>query len=287
MSLFSRHNPDRAAEKSAAEKSAAEVEADAAPEVTSDSVETSVETSGEAIPEANQVASAAASAANSEINVEANPEVTAESSAADSESTDDPETVAVNSETSGENNAVQQSSAPAVQKTAGELMEEAYASWYAELSAEAEKMASRPEVVNTGVIDITHPHPTGAAQLYSHTLTRLSSLIRETNALAAARIQLSRLHDTVREMESIHGFAPISLSAGLISWTALPAENSASAASTGSGASTDSMASTDSVANTSNTTSTDSTAPANPGADLSGESGAADKSDVELSLIHI
>lgn len=319
MSLFSRHNPDRAAEKSAAE-----VEADAAPEVTSDSVEASVG----AIPEADQVASATASVANSEINVEANPEVTAESSAADSEISDS-ESVAVNSETDGENNAtdsstesaesvestesadsvdsaensvstapasgenvevaaerrdkaVESSSAPAVQKTAGELMEEAYASWYAELSAEAEKMASRPEAVNMGVIDITHPHPTGAAQLYSHTLTRLSSLIRETNALAAARIQLSRLHDTVREMESIHGFAPISLSAGLISWTALPAENSASTASTSSATSTGSTASTDSVANTSNTTSTDNAAPANLGANLDEDSGGADKSDSEL-----
>lgn len=102
-----------------------------------------------------------------------------------------------------------------------ELINDAYASWHAELQERADA-ADRSVSKDRGVIDLTHAHPTGSAQFFGHSVTRLSSLIRENHAQRQARAELMHLQENIALMEEAHGHAPVTLSAGEITWTELP-----------------------------------------------------------------
>ncbi|MFC5370788.1 hypothetical protein [Arcanobacterium bovis] len=104
-----------------------------------------------------------------------------------------------------------------------ELMDIACSTWRDELTAkvlEADREAD--DARDSGQIDITRAHPTGSANLYSGMETRLSSLIREPHALERAKKRLAQLRTIVAKIEEEHGYAPISLSVGRVSWTQLP-----------------------------------------------------------------
>ncbi|MDY5585403.1 MAG: hypothetical protein SPG61_06415 [Arcanobacterium sp.] len=104
-----------------------------------------------------------------------------------------------------------------------QLVSQAYDSWHHSLSDEV--ITASQEAATTrlsGNIDITEAHPTGAARFYSHIETRLSSLIRETFRYKRAKAQLLRLQEIIIEAEEKHGYAPVSLAAGRVTWTELP-----------------------------------------------------------------
>ncbi|MDY6142708.1 MAG: hypothetical protein SPI14_00645 [Arcanobacterium sp.] len=98
------------------------------------------------------------------------------------------------------------------------LIDVAYDRWHEELSHKAQRADEERRVARNVVVDLTHPHPTGAAQLFSHTKTRLSSLIREPFALERAQKRLAELRELVTQYEAEYSYAPISLSMGRISW---------------------------------------------------------------------
>ncbi len=108
-----------------------------------------------------------------------------------------------------------------VSRSREELINDAYESWHAELQERADA-ADRSAAKDRGVIDLTHAHPTGSAQFFGHSATRLSSLIRENHALRQARAELMHLQENIAHMEEAHGHAPVTLSAGEITWTELP-----------------------------------------------------------------
>lgn len=102
-----------------------------------------------------------------------------------------------------------------------QLIDQLYRQWHTELAEKAEN-AGGGSGRNTGSIDLTHAHPTGAAQLYSHAPTRISLLVRERNAQNQAKRQLSVLKETVSAMAEKYGHAPVSLAQGAFTWTELP-----------------------------------------------------------------
>ncbi|XCB30788.1 hypothetical protein RQN30_05360 [Arcanobacterium hippocoleae] len=104
-----------------------------------------------------------------------------------------------------------------------ELAAAAYTAWVQALQEQtAAEAAAKTTARYFGQIDITRAHPTGAAQFYAHMETRLSSLIREPKAYARAKEKLAQLRELTRNIAEEHGFAPISLAAGRLSWTELP-----------------------------------------------------------------
>lgn len=132
-----------------------------------------------------------------------------------------PETTADEPETEAKDEASSTGmAAPAQKLSREELMDQLYQQWHTELSENAERAGGSSR--NTGSIDLTHAHPTGAAQLYSHTATRISLLVRERNAQNQAKRQLSILKDTVAAMAEQYGHAPVSLAIGSFTWTELP-----------------------------------------------------------------
>ncbi|WP_124054324.1 hypothetical protein [Arcanobacterium ihumii] len=104
-----------------------------------------------------------------------------------------------------------------------ELMDIACSVWRNELTFKvAESDEAAVATRDAGQIDISNAHPTGSANLYSHMETRLSSLIREPHSLERAKKRLTQLRGIATKLEDEHGYAPISLSVGKISWTELP-----------------------------------------------------------------
>lgn len=110
-----------------------------------------------------------------------------------------------------------------VQVNREQLVSQAYDSWHRNLTEEVTTAANAAASTRlSGNIDITEAHPTGAARFYSHIETRLSSLIRETFRYKRAKAQLLRLQEIIIEAEEKHGYAPVSLAAGRVTWTELP-----------------------------------------------------------------
>lgn len=95
----------------------------------------------------------------------------------------------------------------------------AYATWRSSLAHSAEDVHLDPS--RGDVLDLTNIHPTGAAQFYSGTPTPLTSLFRESESLASARLTCTALLDRVRELEESYGSAPVSLILGTLTWSEL------------------------------------------------------------------
>lgn len=103
--------------------------------------------------------------------------------------------------------------------TAKQLVGSAYRTWWTDLS-ETAQASSRPlSALDPAVIDLSSPHPTGGAQLYSGMPTLLSSLVREESALRIARGRLGNLRHQIRQLSESYGYAPVTLAIGEISWT--------------------------------------------------------------------
>ncbi|MFN8076832.1 MAG: AAA family ATPase [Kineosporiaceae bacterium] len=69
-----------------------------------------------------------------------------------------------------------------------------------------------------GWLDLTHAHPSGLAQLMAGRPTRLSSLVREPAAHAAARRRARQLRDAAEELVAERGIRAGYLAAGLATW---------------------------------------------------------------------
>lgn len=68
------------------------------------------------------------------------------------------------------------------------------------------------------IIDITHAHPSGIAQLYAGRATRLSSLVRDPAALAVARETARAMLVRAAEFAERFGAAPVYLALGVGQW---------------------------------------------------------------------
>lgn len=106
--------------------------------------------------------------------------------------------------------------------TRQDLIESAYASWHEELAEIAAKAARPFSSVDSAVVDLTSPHPTGSAQLYSGMPTLLSSLVREESAVKVARMRLATLNHRIGSLSEQYGYAPVTLATGELTWTELP-----------------------------------------------------------------
>lgn len=105
-------------------------------------------------------------------------------------------------------------------KTSAELISEEYEKWRTELEAQCDE-ETQPDSVY-GVIDLSHPHPTGGAQLFSGMPTRLTSLIREERAQRKALQRMEELFTTLEEARNTYGYAPVTLTTGQLLWSELP-----------------------------------------------------------------
>ncbi|WP_188043730.1 hypothetical protein [Changpingibacter yushuensis] len=115
------------------------------------------------------------------------------------------------------------------------LVQAAYATWRDELARVAED-ASRPfSSVDSSVVDLSSPHPTGSAQLYSGMPTLLSSLVREESALKVARMRLATLKHRIATLSEQYGYAPVTLATAELTWTELPDEPTPNASAAPSG----------------------------------------------------
>lgn len=103
-----------------------------------------------------------------------------------------------------------------------EKISRTYASWHTELSDVAAQAENSTHPHNPAIVDLTHPHPTGASQLYSGRPTLLSSLIREETAQKYARRRLETLRGRIESLSEQYGYAPVTLAVGQLSWTELP-----------------------------------------------------------------
>lgn len=112
--------------------------------------------------------------------------------------------------------------APVPTRSREELMDDAYARWHAELTSRAHAADEATSDQANGIIDLSHPHPTGAAQFSSGTPVRITSLVRERFAQQRALTNLQRLRATTHRITDMYGHAPVSLAVGRLTWTELP-----------------------------------------------------------------
>ena len=115
-----------------------------------------------------------------------------------------------------------------------ERLSRAYSDWHRELAVVADEAAVPIRAGDPAVVDLTHPHPTGASQLYSGKPTLLTSVIREESAQREAQAHLASLRTRMEGLSEQYGYAPVTLAIGHISWTELPAASSQSRAKGGS-----------------------------------------------------
>ncbi|MDD7384606.1 MAG: hypothetical protein SPI12_02520 [Actinomycetaceae bacterium] len=94
--------------------------------------------------------------------------------------------------------------------------------WYQRWHDALQRTAENESVPQAGAqnehVDLSHPHPTGSAQLYSGIPTRLTSLVREEHALSLARQRLAKLLDRIATVSEKYGSAPVHLAIGRVSW---------------------------------------------------------------------
>ncbi|MEE6273162.1 hypothetical protein V2J56_07360 [Georgenia sp. MJ206] len=74
-------------------------------------------------------------------------------------------------------------------------------------------------LLGDAIIDLTAAHPSGIAQLYAGRTTRLSNLVREGDALVAARRSARTVSARTDELAQRYGVAPTYLAVGVATWT--------------------------------------------------------------------
>lgn len=98
-----------------------------------------------------------------------------------------------------------------------ELLARAVDEWKQELAARLGTGSTANPTV-----DLTHPHPTGAAQLAAGSPTLITSLIREDKAQKDALAHLAQLREKIAAMRARHGYAMVDMAIGELTWTELP-----------------------------------------------------------------
>ena len=107
-----------------------------------------------------------------------------------------------------------------------ERLSRAYSDWHRELAVVADEATVPIRAGDPAVVDLTHPHPTGASQLYSGKPTLLTSVIREESAQREAQAHLASLRTRMEGLSEQYGYAPVTLAIGHMSWTELPVASS-------------------------------------------------------------
>ncbi len=82
----------------------------------------------------------------------------------------------------------------------------------------AEAAKEETQALRSSSVSLSSAHPGGLASLYAGIPTKLSTVIRESGSLAAARNDLESLQLFVEELRQKHGAADLYLSIGLASW---------------------------------------------------------------------
>lgn len=100
---------------------------------------------------------------------------------------------------------------------------EACARWREELQRRA-SLKTNADIVRKATVDLTHIHPTGAAQLFSGAPTMLSSLVREERSYQRAVAQMSELNNAIMRLRDSYGYVTLSLTAGRAVWKPLRSE---------------------------------------------------------------
>ena len=115
-------------------------------------------------------------------------------------------------------------SVPAPERTRSreELIEDSYTRWHEELASRAQQADEATNDDGNGIVDLTHPHPTGSALFSSGSPVRITSLIRERFAQQRAMNNLQRLKGTTQRISELYGHAPVSLAVGQLTWSELP-----------------------------------------------------------------
>lgn len=107
-------------------------------------------------------------------------------------------------------------------QTREQLLDEAFARWHAELAVRAQKADETTSQAASGIIDLTHPHPTGSVAFSAGSPVRITSLVREHFAQQRAVNNLCNLQATTQRIAEMYGHAPVSLAVGRLTWTELP-----------------------------------------------------------------
>ncbi len=110
-----------------------------------------------------------------------------------------------------------------------ELISRAYHAWHTELAGLAGDITQTINESDPAVIDLTRPHPTGGAQLYSGMPTLLTSLVREEEAQQVALSRLASLQRRIEELSERYGYAPVTMAIGNVTWSELPGGSVAAA----------------------------------------------------------
>lgn len=118
--------------------------------------------------------------------------------------------------------------APVPVPTAQDLVADAVARWRAVLAARAgESALTDVDRLGDARLDLTAAHPSGLAQLFAGRPTRLSNLVREGAALAAARRRARAVAALADDHAQRYGIASAFVAIGVATWTERPADGEA------------------------------------------------------------
>lgn len=109
-----------------------------------------------------------------------------------------------------------------LQSVAVNPVQERLALWAEEASALPGAQGIRDIDALENLLDLTGAHPAGIAQLYGGRLTKLSSLLRDSAALGAARAVMRKLDAEKKSSVARCGLYPTNLVIGVANWTQLP-----------------------------------------------------------------
>lgn len=109
-----------------------------------------------------------------------------------------------------------------LQSVAVDPIQERLSQWAEQASASPGAQGIRDIDTIENLLDLTGAHPAGIAQLYGGRLTKLSSLLRDSAALGAARAVLRKLDSEKKSSVARYGLYPTNLVIGVANWTQLP-----------------------------------------------------------------
>lgn len=138
--------------------------------------------------------------------------------------------VAANQSTPGEHDG--QTPAPAaprivVPPTTSQIVARAVAGWRRTLSDRAGVSSlADVDLLGEAVLELTHAHPSGVAQLFAGRTTALANLFREGVSLPTARRRARAVAARATEQTERYGIAPTFLAIGVASWTVDAASSS-------------------------------------------------------------
>lgn len=133
--------------------------------------------------------------------------------------------VAASQTSSGEHDGQGTAPAPAAPRvvtppTTPQVVARAVAGWRQSLSDRAGVSSlADVDLLGDAVLDLTHAHPSGVAQLFAGRTTALANLFREGVSLPTARRRARAVSARATEQTERYGIAPTFLAIGVASWT--------------------------------------------------------------------